>query len=243
MQEVDVKAKRTYGINLKDSIEALFPNYLSLYADNYLVDYVPVPISEPMGSVKAGLQILSRPIPSKSTRFAFPGNYSWPTSLFMLDRCFIANRYSLKNGKELVIINTHNSAFDDGSLKKQQLEYLKAFLTKELKAGNYFLVGGDWNQTPPDFDNSKFGNYANSKNYTLSSIDNDFFPLDWQWAFDGTTPTNRSNVKPYIKGENSTSVIDYYLISPNIKINYVTGIDLDFQYSDHQPVILSFKLN
>ncbi len=243
LQEVDVKAKRTYDINLRDSIEALFPNYLSLYADNYLVDYVPVPIKEPMGSVKAGLQLLSKPIPSKSTRYAFPGNFSWPTSLFMLDRCFIANRYSLKNGKELVVINTHNSAFDDGSLKEQQLNYLKAYLKQELEAGNYFVVGGDWNQTPPNFDNSKFGNYANSQHYILSSINPDVFPKDWQWAFDPSTPTNRSNVTVYKKGTTSTSVIDYYLLSPNITINDVKTIDLDFQNSDHQPVLLNFSLN
>ena len=241
LQEVDVEAKRTYNINERDLIENSLPNYLSLYADNYLVNYVPVPYTEPMGYVHAGLQTLSKNIPAKSIRYAFPGNYSWPTSLFMLDRCFIANRYKLPNGKELVVVNTHNSAFDDGSLKKQQLEYLKVFLEQELAKGNYFIVGGDWNQNPPGINPENFGSYAESKEFLLSELDKDIFPADWQWVFDPNTATNRSNITEYIKGKTSTTILDFFLTSPNIKVNFITTIDLGFKNSDHQPIIMKFE--
>ncbi len=242
LQEVDVEAKRTYYINERDSIENKLPNYLSIYADNYFVNFVPVPLSDPMGYVRAGLQFLSKPVPSQSTRYSFPGNYDWPTSLFMLDRCFIANRYKLENGKELIIINTHNSAFDDGSLKKQQLEYLKNFLITEYNKGNYFVVGGDWNQNPLGFDNSKFSNYSQSKNFHLSSIDKNIFPSDWKFIFDSKEATNRSNVAAYKKGETATTVLDFFLISPNIKSKFITTINLNFKNSDHQPIIMNFEL-
>ena len=242
LQEVDVHAKRSYYINERDSIEKRMPNYLSLYTDNYMVKFVPVPILEPMGYVQAGLQFLTKKVPVESNRYAFPGNYSWPTSLFMLDRCFMANRYKLDNGKELIIINTHNSAFDDGSLKQQQLEYLKIFLEAEYEKGNYFVVGGDWNQNPPQMNTSQFGDYADSENFQLSMIDESIFPSDWQWVYDANTATNRSNVSPYIKGETSTSILDFFLISPNIKANFITTIDLEFKNSDHQPVIMNFEL-
>lgn len=243
LQEVDVKAKRSYYINQRDSIEKYLPNYLSLYADNYLVKYVPVPTSDPMGSVQAGLQFLSNYIPKESCRYSFPGNYSWPTSLFMLDRCFISNRYNLKNGKELIVVNTHNSAFDDGSLKKQQLDYLKIFLENEYQKGNYFIVGGDWNQNPPGLDIEKFGNYSESENFQLSTIDRSIFPDDWQFIFDHESATNRSNVKAYMEGETSTTILDYFLISPNLKANFITTIDLEFKNSDHQPIIINIELN
>jgi len=242
LQEVDVEAKRSYYINERDSIEKYLPDYLSLYADNYLVKYVPVPISDPMGYVQAGLQFLSNYIPMESVRYSFPGNYSWPTSLFMLDRCFISNRYNLKNGKELIIINTHNSAFDDGALKKQQLEYLKQFLEIEYTKGNYFVVGGDWNQNPPGLDISKFGKHSNSENFQLSMLDKEIFPSDWQWIYDPNIATNRSNVKPYTKGETSITVLDFFLLSPNLKANFVTSIDLEFKNSDHQPIIMNFSI-
>ncbi len=242
LQEVDVEAKRSYFINQRDSIEKNLPNYLSLYADNYLVKYVPVPSNDPMGPVRAGLQLLSNYIPKESVRYSFPGNYSWPTSLFMLDRCFISNRYNLENGKELIIINTHNSAFDDGSLKKQQLDYLKVLLEIEYEKGNYFVVGGDWNQNPPGLDISKFGEHSDSESFQLSMIDKKIFPSDWQWVFDHSIATNRSNVKPYSKGETSTTVLDFFLVSPNLKANFITTIDLEFKNSDHQPIIMNFEL-
>ena len=242
LQEVDVEAKRTYYINERDSIEKHMPNFLSLYADNYLVNFVPVPIEEPMGYVQAGLQFLSKHVPAKSIRHAFPGNFSWPTSLFMLDRCFMANHIKLKNGKELILINTHNSAFDDGSLKEQQLDYLKAFLEVEYEKGNYFVVGGDWNQNPPGLDISKFGEHSDSESFQLSIIDKEIFPSDWQWVFDPNLATNRSNVKPYTKGETSTTVLDFFLVSPNLKVNFITAINLEFKNSDHQPIIMNFEL-
>ncbi len=242
LQEVDVEAKRTYYINERDSIEKKLPNFLSIYADNYLVNFVPVPVSDPMGYVQAGLQFLSKPIPNKSTRYSFPGNYSWPTSLFMLDRCFICNRYKIGNQKELIIINTHNSAFDDGSLKKQQLKYLRDFLEIEYQKGNYFIVGGDWNQNPLGFNNKNFSNYRSSEKFSLSSIDKNTFPSDWKFVFDPTTPTNRSNITPYKKGETATTVLDFFLISPNVKPNFITAINLDFKNSDHQPIIMNFEL-
>ncbi|MBN2667727.1 MAG: endonuclease/exonuclease/phosphatase family protein [Bacteroidales bacterium] len=242
LQEVDVQAKRSYYINEKDTLEKVLPNYLSIYADNYLVDFVPVPISEPMGAVKAGLLTMSTKVPMNATRYAFPGNYDWPTSLFMLDRCFIASRYRVEDGKDFIIINTHNSAFDDGSLKKQQLEYLKKFLEVEAENGNYFVVGGDWNQNPPGLNTDNFGKHSDSESFILSTLDRNIFPSNWQLVFDNEQATNRSNIKPYIKGETSTTVLDFFLVSPNIKVNFVSVVDLNFQNSDHQPIIMNFEL-
>ena len=51
----------------------------------------------------------------------------------MLDRCFLVNRYPVSNGNELLMINTHNSAYDDGSLRKQQMDFLKDFLWLNMR--------------------------------------------------------------------------------------------------------------
>ena len=76
---------------------------------------------------------LSKYDAASSVRFSFPGNFSWPLGLFFLDRCFLVNRYTLKNEKELLVINTHNSAYDDGSLRDEQLKFLKDFIQAEYK--------------------------------------------------------------------------------------------------------------
>ncbi|MGC9344958.1 MAG: hypothetical protein ACP5E3_19795, partial [Bacteroidales bacterium] len=110
LQEVDITSRRSYGINQYDSIRFLMDDYESFKAVNYDVFFVPLPVKNPMGRVLSGLQTLSRFKPVEARRYSFPGNYDWPKSLFMLDRCFLVTRYPLNNGKHLLIINTHNSA-------------------------------------------------------------------------------------------------------------------------------------
>jgi endonuclease/exonuclease/phosphatase family metal-dependent hydrolase len=195
-----------------------------------------------MGDVEAGLVSVSKQSASLSTRFSFPGNYAWPKSLFLLDRCFLVNRYPVKNGKELLIINTHNSAFDDGSLKKQQLNILKEFIEDEYKQGNYIVLGGDWNQNPPNLEKENFGEYKENSNFILSSIDKNIFSEDWKFAFDNNNPTNRALTAPYKEGETPVTILDFFLLSPNIKMLKIETINKNFENSDHNPVHLQFKL-
>lgn len=239
LQEVDKESKRSYRINEYDSIENMFPNRTASYGLNYDVFFVPTPPSEPMGKVNGGLMTISKFKPINSIRHSFPGNYEWPMKLFMLDRCFLVNRYNLSNDKELLIINTHNSAYDDGTLKEQQMEYLKNFLISEYEKGNYIIVGGDWNQCPPKFNPS----FKNDKmdNEVRTDIASDFLQK-WTWMYDNTMPTNRRVATPYVKGETLTTVIDFYLLSPNINAVSIKTIDTGFGPSDHQPVEMQVKL-
>jgi endonuclease/exonuclease/phosphatase family metal-dependent hydrolase len=241
LQEVDQKSKRSYRINMYDQIAASFSDYHTSFGKNYDVAFVPLPPSKPMGKVVSGLQTLSVPTPAEVVRHSFPGNYAWPVSLFFLDRCFLVNRYPLQGGKELIIINTHNSAYDDGSLRRQQMEYLKVFLLSEYAAGNFVVVGGDWNQSPAGFEPAFPSDVFDRENLTF--IEEGYPEDDWTWAYDPSTPTNRRVMIPYSRGETPATVIDFFLLSPNIELISVAGIDLDFAWSDHHPVIMSFRLN
>ena len=148
IQEVDKGSKRSYYINEYDSLTKALNGYSPFFAKNYDVFFVPVPPATPMGKVLSGLAIFSKFQPSSSVRYSFPGEYGFPKQLFMLDRCFLVNRYPLKSGKELIVINTHNEAFDPGQIRKAQMAYLKDFLLNEYRNGNYIITGGDWNRTP-----------------------------------------------------------------------------------------------
>jgi endonuclease/exonuclease/phosphatase family metal-dependent hydrolase len=183
---------------------------------------------------------LSKQCPESVKRYGFPGNYSWPVRLFMLDRCFLESRYQLSNKKELVVINTHNSAYDDGSLRAQQMSYLREYLLSEFEKGNYLLVGGDWNQTPfglePELPSHPFDRED------LTFIEKDFPAPDWKWAFGTEVPTNRRVAGPYDRASTLTTVIDCFLASPNIELSSVKTIDLDFEFSDHHPVQVQARL-
>ncbi|MGE5457940.1 MAG: endonuclease/exonuclease/phosphatase family protein, partial [Methanococcaceae archaeon] len=152
LQEVDRKSRRSNKINEYDSISKMLTDYKGYFVRNYDVFFVPTPPLTPMGSVLGGIATYSKYIPVSSTRYSLPGDFGFPMQLFYMDRCFITARYRIENGKELVLINTHNEAFDEsGEIRMSQMEKLKEFTLNEYKVGNYVIVGGDWNQYPPDF--------------------------------------------------------------------------------------------
>jgi endonuclease/exonuclease/phosphatase family metal-dependent hydrolase len=241
LQEVDVDSKRSYHRNQVEELGDLFRDHQGFFGMNWDVFFVPLPLSAPLGKVESGILSLSKHAPTEVVRHSLPADFMWwPYSLFMLDRCFLVERFPLSKGKELLVINTHNSAYDDGSMRKQQMDELKEFLLEEYKKGNYIIMGGDWNQTPygfpPEFPSHLFDTI------NLTYMDRDYPTGDWTRAFDPGLPTNRRVTVPYERSSSLTTVIDYYLLSPNVELEEVETIDVDFQYSDHQPVRLKVRL-
>jgi endonuclease/exonuclease/phosphatase family metal-dependent hydrolase len=237
LQEVDTASKRSYYLNEFDALSNVLENQYGYFATNYQVDYVPVPVTDPLGKVQGGLATFTRHKPGKSVRYAFPSSYSWPMKLFMLDRCFLTTEYVLENHRKLIVVNTHNSAYDDGSLKRKEMNFLKKYLLKEYEKGNYLIVGGDWNQSPPGIDRVK-------ERFDLSntmSVNKDFMPKGWKWGADFQTPTNRSLDAPFNK-KSKRRILDFYLVSPNVEILDVKTRNHHFKHTDHHPVFARFKL-
>ncbi len=242
IQEADMNSKRSYFENQVDRIVEIHKGSYGVFAKNYQCKYVPVPISDPLGYVEAGLMTFSDFPPQEAVRHAYPLIASWPNKLFLLDRCFLVNRYPLKNGNDLVVVNTHNSAYVyDSVLRIKELMIIREVVLNEYKKGNYVVVGGDWNQIPPSY--SPAGNY-NGHNYkpSIVKMNDDFMPKDWVWAYDDSAPTNRSNYKSFVRGENTTTCLDYYLVSPNVEVVDVEVVDLLFAWSDHNPIYLKVRL-
>jgi endonuclease/exonuclease/phosphatase family metal-dependent hydrolase len=220
----------------------LLPGYESVFAINYDVPFVPIPLNNPMGKVVAGMMCFSGYKARSSERVSFQGNFKWPKNLFMLNRCFIMERYVFSSGKVLVMINTHNSAFDDGTLRKAELNLLRKTALDEYQKGNYVLVGGDWNLNPPGYELSGITSGDVSVSTDLYNASDHLMPEGWVWAFDDTTPSNRYVDEPYQKGKTKTTIIDYFLLSPNIQLINIKTIDLGFKYSDHNPVKMNVQL-
>lgn len=245
LQEVDLGSRRSYYTNQLDSLRAQQPSYAASYAANYRVARVPIPILEPWrayGKVEAGIASLSRWQPTAEKRLQLPGSFDWPTRIFQLDRCLLQSRFATASGKELVVINAHLSAYDQGGvLKKQQMAFLQTLVTEEYEKGNYVIVGADWNQCPPYFPFDTFAK-EDTDGYSQTNIAADFVGEDWQWLYDPTMPTNRKLRSPYDSEKSFRTIIDFFLISPNIKANKVKTIDQQFRFSDHQPVWVEVEL-
>jgi len=244
-QEVDVEAKRSYGVNQFQHISDTLSRYAAAFSTNFQVKRVPLPVLEPWkvyGQVQSGLGSWSRFQPVESTRYQLPGEFAWPMRIFQLDRCAAMFRFKVKNGKELVVFNIHNSAHDrEGELKRQEMAFLRELFLEEYKKGNYVVAGGDWNQCPPFF---KFDTFMPGKTqgYRQLNIEDGFLPDDWRWVYDPLTPSNRKAKYTYQPGETFVTIIDFFLISPNIQALGIKTLNQDFKYSDHQPVWMEVVL-
>jgi endonuclease/exonuclease/phosphatase family metal-dependent hydrolase len=242
LQEVDKGSKRSYGIDQARILDSILHPNNSFFAYNYMVPFVPVPLSNPLGAVKSGLLLSSKHKPTYVQRHRFDGNYSWPKSLVMLDRCFLVSAFPVHSGDTLFVVNTHNTAYDDGGLRIRQMAQLKKWMELKYLNGNFIIIGGDWNQIPDGITNNYFGAYPSSENYSPLPVPKNFLPKGWRWVYDSSYPTNRGLDKPYT-ADSYITVIDFFLVSPNIEPLQVETIPLNFINSDHEPVFVRFVLN
>lgn len=140
-----------------------------------------------------------------------------------------------EDGPGWSVINLHLSAFDDGgALRIAQIEALLAVAEAEYASGRHVVLGGDWNMilTPTDFPHQT----AEEHLFWLHDFPVERIPEGWTLVFDPEHPTVRTNHKPYVAGENYTTIIDGFLVSPNVEVLAVQGIDTGFVPSDHMPV-------
>jgi len=150
-------------------------------------------------------------------------------------------RFRLGNGKELVLVNTHNSTFDKGGeLRKKELATLQSYVIREYKQGNYVVAGGDWNNNPVGFQKENIHSGDVVKEIE-PQIPDSFLP-GWQFAFDPSQPTNRDVDGPYRKGKTKTTIIDFFVLSPNIELEFAKTFRTGFEDSDHQPVMIRVRL-
>lgn len=242
LQEVDERSERTYKDNQVERFKTSFKEYAAFFAVSYKVPFVPFPLHSPMGKVKAGILTLSRYKTLEAIRYNFPSAYNWPKRLFMIDRGFILTRYKVSNGKQLVIINTHNSAYNDAAdMRGKELKLLKKIIEQEYALGNYVITGGDWNQNPVAFSPESIKDGNRVKEIT-PGIPVGFLPREYTWAYDPKYPTNRDVNEPYSKGKTRTTIIDFFILSPNISLLTANTLQTNFEFSDHQPVGMIVEL-
>lgn len=241
LQEVDSFARRSYFNNEITFLQqgTSFSNFW--FTKNYDVKFVPIPFHNPMGRVVAGLLTMSKFEARHVARYALQGEFSYPKQWFMLDRCFSVLRFKTQYSGDLVVINTHNTAFDDGNIRLQQITQLKNFMQFEYEKGNFIIAGGDFNINPPGY-KIPFNNTYNI-HPEGPGIPETFFKPGWSVVYDAETPTNRYLNELYKVGQTKTTLIDFFIISPNIKLLQRYTAPLNFIDSDHNPIYVKITLN
>ncbi|NWG92105.1 MAG: hypothetical protein HXY21_06300 [Parvularculaceae bacterium] len=143
-------------------------------------------------------------------------------------------------GGDWTVVNVHLSAFDEGAnVRIAQLRAVLAFARAEYEKGARVVIGGDWNYEfhRPDRPTTTDEKYL----FWVHPFPYAELPEGWSVAIDRETPSVRTNERPYRKGENFTTIIDGFIVSPNVRTLGVKTRDLDFEFSDHQPVDARFE--
>ena len=244
IQEVDVDAKRSYGVNQVKYIKELFSDDTESFATNFLCDYIPYPLPETIGRVHSGIMTLNKFDSTSSTRISLPTSFTWPTRVAQLKRCLLVERVPIEGSdKELVLVNLHLEAYDDGSGKAAQSKILMDLLLQEYDKGNYVIAGGDFNQSFPGVDLSAYP-LINDEFFQAGLLDASLLDPSWTLAADNSTPTSRllNQIYDETAEDNQFYVIDGYILSPNLILEEVKTLDQGFVYSDHNPVRLKVTL-
>lgn len=248
-QEVDTDATRSCGVDEYALLRDDYPTMCSVFAQNYDSAFLAWPLYAPHGKNKAGMTTFARYQLSDSIRRSLPISESF-SKFLDLDRCYSISRVQVSNGKELVIFNVHLSAY---GADEEVLEGQRAMLFEDMQAehaaGNYVIAGGDFNHDMIGVSNEVYHNVTDTeaswaKPFDFASVPEGFTvaakaELD-AGAFDSAA-TCRDAGRPY-DGTNDRWVMDAFIYSDNITCIEQRTLDLDFAYSDHNPVYLKFSL-
>jgi endonuclease/exonuclease/phosphatase family metal-dependent hydrolase len=243
LQEVDRGSDRSYGTRQTASYDAVLPGRETVFANNFKTLFVPYPLP-PIGRVDSGVYTLSKADIAEAERIQLPCPFSWPIRTVNLKRCLLVTRVPIADSdKELVLVNLHLEAYDDGEGKLAQSKQLREFVEEEYAKGNYVVAGGDWNQLFPK--SEKSWPNIHKELWTPVYLDEQELSEGWRYVWDASVPTCRLLNQPYDpKDEANTQyyVIDGFLISPNLKTERAETLDEGFEFSDHNPVLLTLSL-
>lgn len=238
VQEVDENASRSHHVNQRAAVSAL-DGYGSVYAENFHSAYLFYPFNDPHGKSDAGIVTLSKYAVTSAVRRSFPLADGFSKYLD-LDRCFSVSRLDAGD-RELVLIHLHMSAYDKGGvIRAQQLSMLNAVLRAEYEAGNYVIAGGDFNHDIANSD-GLFPSKQQKPDW-LATFDAADLAEGYAIAAATNAPSCRGCDIAYEKDVTYTVVVDGFMVSDNIEVIGVENKDLQFAYSDHNPVVMRFRL-
>ncbi len=234
-QELANGSVLTRNISVQAAIERALPDYSSVYWEDLGV-LAPKPYN-----ISHGMGVYARTDTSVTRAYELPQD---PGYFFLTIKRYyaaIVTEVPMRGtDRKWVLINIHLSAFDDGAdVRRAQVQAVFDFAETEYAKGNYVVLGGDWNMRISEMDFAH--TTAEADLFWIFDFPQDLLPKGWRFGVDEQTPTVRTLHKPYIVGENYTTIIDGFAYSPNVRLRQIKTADLGFGNSDHHPVTAVFS--
>lgn len=245
-QEVDIDSDRARHVNELALLDAGSKAYARVFGQNYDSVYLYYPFTKPIGKARSGLVTQAKSALVQATRYALPVDEDF--NKFMdLDRAFTASYTPVDNGRKLVLVNVHLSAFTPNqAVHDAQLAQLFAFIARQYQLGNYVLVGGDYNhrvlKAAPQVFHTDDAPRTWTHVFPADRLPQGFYQPTRGLA-EAAIPSARALDRAYQPQSSFVTLIDGFICSPNLTTTSVQVIDTKFAYSDHNPVVLRFSLN
>lgn len=234
LQELPHDSFITRGVDVLGKLKSDTADYRFVFSPTVKIHSLPF-----VGNLVVGKGVFSKWDMKDAVRTAQPTAPDMPT-VTVQHYNILETRLPVAGQQwQWVLFNLHLAAFDDGPLRKQQLQQVMEMMAEEYRAGNRVVAGGDWNLLLAD---TSFPYTTDEKNkFWVKELPEGVILDGWQWAVDGATATCRTLEQPYQQGVNYTCVIDGFLVSPNVGIEKTETQDLQFSHSDHHPVVMKVR--
>ncbi|MBR5328701.1 MAG: endonuclease/exonuclease/phosphatase family protein [Firmicutes bacterium] len=245
-QEVDFDSTRSYHVDQRAILSENFDGYDEVFAVNYHSAFLMYPFTQPHGASNSGIFTLSQSDITSALRRSFP--ISTGFSKFLdLDRCYSVSRIAVENGKELVLYNVHSSAYGgDDSIRAGQMGMLFDDMAAEYAKGNYVIAGGDFNHDFTGSSTQDLNDMAGNEFGWAQPFPVDMIPEGISRCIDYTVgadvATSRNCDIPYSE-DSTVFILDGFLVSDNVTVTYLENVDHQFEFTDHNPVLMRFILN
>lgn len=234
LQETARAGLLTRGVDMLGGVRSALPDYEMFFSSDIRTKLLPSPLS-----LEHGLAMMMRVEAPNPRIVRLPEE---PQAMFGL----IRRRYHTQvleldvGGRPWTVMNLHLSAFDEGAdVRMQQLRAVFVAAQEAYAQGRAVVIGGDWNMvlTPTSFPHTS----AESALFWIHDFPREELPEGWTIVTDPSTPTVRTNERPYHAGENYTTIIDGMIVSPNVVASDVRTLDLGFVATDHQPISATLR--
>lgn len=234
MQETALPGFLTRGVDVLAGVKEALPGYAMVFSSDIRTRLVPAPLG-----MRHGLATFLSVASDKTELLRLTEE---PGAIMG----FIKRRYHVQvtelevSGQPWAVINVHLSAFDEGAgTRLAQLREVLDLAQSYYQQGHGVVVGGDWNMRLAEtgFDHTS----TEEALFWVHDFPRDALRQGWQVLIDPGVATTRTNERPYLAGENYTTIIDGFVISPNVAAEEIYGLDLGFRVTDHQPVVATLR--
>ena len=223
-----------YWTDLKGRTDRALADYQGVFHADFRTRYLPPPLR-----ISNGMATYARRGLVRSEIWPMPSDGD-PYDGVVRRRYGALATYIDGPGGCWVIVNLHTAAFDEGgALRKRQVAVLLERAVIAHARGYRVVLGGDFNLrlVPTRFPHTTGDEFLG----WIHDFDPSALPEGWRVVADGTTASVRTNERAYESGQNYTTVIDGFIVSPDVEVQSVAGVDLGFRHSDHQPVRARFS--